>query len=165
MGLRERRLVAKDKQADNLAGQKFLLALALWKIRQFLADQPAFDARTGQVERSLRLRTDCSLMCSGVAYRTQSNGGAYSPDVPVTLDDLVRIDAKENRVDVLPLADPPNFVPLLKSITEQDALEINVRYVPTAPKPSGPEGASKPSGPAETPAADVEEDEDADTDE
>ncbi len=164
MGLRERRLVAEDTKA-NSAAQKFLLALALWKIRQFLADQPAFDARTGQVERSLRLRTDCSLMCSGVAYRTQSNGGAYGPNVPVTLDDLVRIDAKENRVDVLPLFDPPDFVPLLKSITDQDALEINVQYVPAAPKPSGPQDASKPSGPDQTPAADLDEDEDADTDE
>ena len=164
MGLRERRLVAEDTKA-NSAAQKFLLALALWKIRQFLADQPAFDARTGQVERSLRLRSDCSLMCSGVAYRTQSNGGAYGPDVPVTLDELVRIDAKENRVDVLPLFDPPDFVPLLKSITDQDALEINVQYVPAAPKPSGPQDASKPSGPDHTPAADLDEDEDADTDE
>lgn len=164
MGLRERRLVAEDTKA-NSAPQKFLLALALWKIRQFLADQPAFDARTGQVERSLRLRSDCSLMCSGVAYRTQSNGGAYGPDVPVTLDDLVRIDAKENRVDVLPLFDPPAFLPLLKSITHQDALEINVQYVPAAPKPSGPQDASKPSGPDQTPAADLDEDEDADTDE
>lgn len=164
LGLRERRLVAEDTKA-NSAAQKFLLALALWKIRQFLADQPAFDARTGQVERSLRLRSDCSLMCSGVAYRTQSNGGAYGPDVPVTLDELVRIDAKENRVDVLPLFDPPDFVPLLKSITDQDALEINVQYVPAAPKPSGPQDASKPSGPDQTPAADLDEDEDADTDE
>jgi CRISPR-associated protein Csb1 len=155
MGLRERRLVAEDAEA-NSAAQKFLLALALWKIRQFLSDQPAFDARTGQVERSLRLRSDCSLMCSGVAYRTQSNGGAYDPDVPVTLDELVRIDAKENRVDVLPLCDPPDFVRLLKSVTGQDALEINVQYVPTAPKPSGP---------GQTPAADIDEDEDADMDE
>lgn len=162
MGLRERRLVAEDTKA-NSAAQKFLLALALWKIRQFLADQPAFDARTGQVERSLRLRSDCSLMCSGVAYRTQSNGGAYGPDVPVTLDELVRIDAKENRVDVLPLFDPPDFVPLLKSITDQNALEINVQYVPAAPKPSGPQDASKPSDRDQTPAADL--DEDADTDE
>lgn len=153
MGLRERRLVAEDTKA-NSAAQKFLLALALWKIRQFLADQPAFDARTGQVERSLRLRSDCSLMCSGVSYRTQSNGGAYGPDVPVRLDDLVRIDAKENRVDVLPLFDPPDFVPLLKSITDQNALEINVQYVPAAPKPSGPD---------KTPAAGLDEDEDADT--
>lgn len=164
MGLRERRLVAEDTKA-NSAAQKFLLALALWKIRQFLADQPAFDARTGQVERSLRLRSDCSLMCSGVAYRTQSNGGAYGPDVPVTLDELVRIDAKENRVDVLPLFDPPDFVPLLKSITDQNALEINVQYVPASPKPSGPQDASKPSDPDQTPAADLDEDEDADTDE
>jgi CRISPR-associated protein Csb1 len=165
MGLRERRLVAEEAQAGNLAAQKFLLALALWKIRQFLADQPAFDARTGQVERSLRLRSDCSLMCSGVAYRTQSNGGAYGPDVPVTLDEFVRIDAKENRVDVLPLFDPPDFVPLLKSVTDQDALEINVQYVPAAPKPSRPQDASKPSGPDQTPGADLDEDEDADTDE
>lgn len=164
LGLRERRLVAEDTKG-NSAAQKFLLALALWKIRQFLADQPAFDARTGQVERSLRLRSDCSLMCSGVAYRTQSNGGAYGPDVPVTLDEFVRIDAKESRVDVLPLFDPPDFVPLLKSVTEQDALEINVQYVPTAPKPSGPQDASKPSSPDQTPAADLDEDEDADTDE
>jgi len=164
LGLRERRLVAEDAKA-NSAAQKFLLALALWKIRQFLADQPAFDARTGQVERSLRLRSDCSLMCSGVAYRTQSNGGAYGPDVPVTLDELVRIDKKENRVDVLPLVDPPDFVRLLKSVTDQDALEINVQYVPAAPKPSGSQDASKPSGPDQTPAADLDEDEDADTDE
>jgi CRISPR-associated protein Csb1 len=164
MGLRERRLVAEDTKA-NSAAQKFLLALALWKIRQFLADQPAFDARTGQVERSLRLRSDCSLMCSGVAYRTQSNGGAYGPDVPVTLHELVRIDAKENGPDVLPLFDPPDFVPLLRSVTDQDALEINVQYVPAAPKPSGPQDASKPSGPDHPPAADLDEDEDVDTDE
>ncbi len=164
MGLRERRLVAEDAKA-NSAAQKFLLALALWKIRQFLADQPAFDARTGQVERSLRLRSDCSLMCSGVAYRTQSNGGAYGPDVPVPLDELVRIDEKENRVDVLPLVDPPDFVPLLKSVTDQDALEINVQYLPTAPKPSGPQDVSTPSGPDQTLASDLDEDEDADRDE
>jgi len=54
---------------------------------------------------------------------------------------------------------------LLKSVTDQDALEINVQYVPAAPKPSGPQDASKPSGPDQTPAADLDEDEDADTDE
>ncbi len=164
LGLRERRLVAGDTKA-NSAAQKFLLALALWKIRQFLADQPAFDARTGQVERSLRLRSDCSLMCSGVAYRTQSNGGAYSSDCRVTLDEFVRIDAKENRVDVLPLFDPPDFVPLVESFTGQDALEIEVRYVPAAPKPSDAQDASKPSGSDQALAAERDADGEADTEE
>jgi hypothetical protein len=145
LGLRERWLVgaqpetpqeepAKKKQreaalAQNGKAQKFLLALALWKIRQFLADQPSFDARTGQVERSLRLRSDCGLKLIDqtegqhhpLQYRAQSNGAAFDSPVELALTQLVT--AKQG-----PLEEPPDFKPLVKDITGTDDIEIQVTW-------------------------------------
>lgn len=165
LGLRERRLVGGEAGTDdggrnrNREAQKFLLALALWKVRQFLADQPAFDARTGQVERSLRLRSDCALRCSRIVYRTQSNGGAFNEDQPVTIDELVSVEKEENGTRVQPLAALPVFGPLVKAITGQDGLEIKVTYNPkAAPSPNEVAASS-------TPDVDDDDNEENDTDE
>lgn len=165
LGLRERWLVGerpelptaqddgqrKQKRADalaqNAAAQKFLLALALWKIRQFLADQPSFDARTGQVERSLRLRSDCALRYSSVTRRTQSNGAAFSDQKVTEIDSLVKIENDE----VKPLVDPPDFGPLLKAIADELGLDINVTYAPSA--------APKSAAATETPEGEGQDDE------
>lgn len=171
LGLRERWLVGErpepptaqdDDQkkqelagalAQNVAAQKFLLALALWKIRQFLADQPSFDARTGQVERSLRLRSDCALRYSSVTHRTQSKGAAFSDQKITEIDSLVKIEDDE----VKPLVDPPDFGPLLKAVADQLGLDIKVTYAPsTAPKSTVP---------AETPEGEGQDDENEDADE
>lgn len=185
LGLRERWLVSEKTEpptdqdddekkkkraaslAQNASAQKFLLALALWKIRQFLADQPAFDARTGQVERSLRLRSDCALKLVDkidpehseatakfpLQYRNQSQGASFGAAVELTLNELVKI---ENDA-IKPLVDPPDFKPLLKAIAGQEALDIKVKYAPGAvPKPTESAGA-----PASE-SLDENEDEDAD---
>ena len=170
LGLRERWLVEKPEPptdqdddekkkkreeafAQNAAAQKFLLSLALWKIRQFLADQPSFDARTGQVERSLRLRSDCALRYSGVAYRTQSNGAAFSDQQDLEIDTLVKIEDDVVR----PLVEPPDFKPLLKAIAGQEDLDIKVKYAPSA--------APKATASAATAAPEVQDDENEDGDE
>ena len=171
LGLRERWLVGerpepptaqdddqkKQEQAaalaQNAAAQKFLLALALWKIRQFLADQPSFDARTGQVERSLRLRSDCALRYSSVTRRTQSKGAAFSDQKVTEIDSLVKIENDE----VKPLVDPPDFEPLLKAVADQLCLDIKVTYAPSA--------APKSTTPVETPEGDGQDDESEDEDE
>lgn len=161
LGLRERWLVGekpepptdkdddekKKKRTDGLAqnvnAQKFLLALALWKIRQFLADQPAYDARTGQVERSLRLRSDCALRYSKITYRTQSNGAAFGDSQSLEIDALVKIESAA----VKPLVDPPDFKPLLKAIAGREDLDIKVTYErSSAPKATESAGTPTPDG-------------------
>jgi len=148
----EKKKQREDALAENENARKFLLALALWKIRQFLADQPAFDARTGQVERSLRLRSDCGLKLADekkehehhpLQYRTQSGGAAFDPPVKLVLNRLVKVSEEI----VQPLADPPDFKPLVKGITAADALKIQVTW-------AKPVSESKESS---TPAADDEE--------
>lgn len=177
LGLRERWLVGNkpeplnEKEApdekkqqreeafeQNKNAQRFLLALALWKIRQFLADQPSFDARTGQVERSLRLRSDCGLKLIDrregqhhpLQYRTQSNGAAFDPPVDLALSQLVTVAQGQVR----PLEEPPDFKPLVKDIAGTDDIEIEVVWG----KPP-----TEPEGPAST-AADEGDDEEADGD-
>jgi len=173
LGLRERWLVGEkpepptdkdddekkkkrtDALAQNVNAQKFLLALALWKIRQFLADQPAFDARTGQVERSLRLRSDCALRYSKITYRTQSNGAAFSDPQSLEIDALVKIESDA----VKPLVDPPDFKPLLKAIAGREDLDIKVTYERSS-APKATESAGTP-----TPEGDDGENDDEDADE
>lgn len=156
LGLRTRRLAkmtdSDGSGSDNSNAQRFLLALALWKIRQFLADQPTFDARTGQTERSLRLRSDCALRRSKVNYRTQSNGGDFSCERPIDINQLVQIT--DDQVDLL--APPPEFHSLVEGIVGAKQLDIKVTYG-KAPKPE--ESASPDEG------ADTGEDEDDDTEE
>jgi CRISPR-associated protein Csb1 len=161
LGLRERWLVGEkpepptdkdddekkrkrtDALAQNVNAQKFLLALALWKIRQFLADQPAYDARTGQVERSLRLRSDCALRYSKITYRTQSNGAAFGDSQSLEIDALVKIESAA----VKPLVDPPDFKPLLKAIAGREDLDIKVTYErSSAPKATESAGTPTPDG-------------------
>lgn len=170
LGLRERWLVKKPqtpkggedadrkdssdrlRKADeeNREAQKFLLALALWKIRQFLADQPAFDARTGQVDRSLRLRSDCALTLIGkqqgqgtsaqekwpLRYRTQSSGASFGTAVELSLSDLVKVEEEE----VKALVDPPDFGPLLEDIVGRANLQTTVTWAapPKAEEPPPP---------------------------
>jgi CRISPR-associated protein Csb1 len=164
LGLRERQLIStsdedasKDQGTSQDDSVKFLLALALWKIRQFLADQPAFDARTGQVERSLRLRSDCALRCTKVVYRTQSNGGSFDNEQPIAFNELVKIEKEESK----PLVNPPDFKPLLKAVTGQESLEINVRYPPTS-RPTTEGSQTSPSAQSPDDAGGEGNDSDAD---
>ncbi|HTW30413.1 MAG TPA: type I-U CRISPR-associated RAMP protein Csb1/Cas7u, partial [Candidatus Sulfotelmatobacter sp.] len=126
LGLRTRRLVktADGDSSDNTRAQKFLLALALWKIRQFLADQPAFDPRTGQTERSLRLRSDCALKRSKVVYRAQSGGGDFACAKSIEIDQL----AKDEKDTVDPLAPIPEFGPLVDAVVGTKQLDLRVTY-------------------------------------
>ncbi len=123
LGLREKSLAAEN----NDGAQKFLLGLALWKIRQFLADQPAFDARTGQSERALRLRSDCALKLKykeqkpELSYQTQSGGADFGDAEDLTLDQLV---GEKNAL----LVSPPKFGPLLQATVGKTDLNIAVTY-------------------------------------
>jgi len=150
-----------DALAQNKKAQKFLLALALWKIRQFLADQPSFDARTGQVERSLRLRSDCGLKLIDPAegqqhhplqYRTQSNGAAFDSAVELKLTQLVKIEQEQ----VQTLEEPPDFKPLVKDIAGTDDIEIEVTWGKPATE------SKEPVSPAPGDGDDDEVDEDND---
>jgi CRISPR-associated protein Csb1 len=167
LGLRARRLVSNGGESAtgdaNVAAQKFLLALALWKIRQFLADQSAFDPRTGQTDRALRLRSDCALKLRymktkedqgktwTLRYRTQSNGAQFDEPVALTLANLVKVSDDSAQ----PLAAVPDFKPFLKDVIGKDGLEIRVTY--TAP-PAKPKGAT-PKESTET-ESDVENEDD-----
>lgn len=149
LGLRARRLVSNGGESAtgdaNVAAQKFLLALALWKIRQFLADQLAFDPRTGQTDRALRLRSDCALKLRyietkedqgkawNLRYRTQSNGAQFDEPVALTLANLVKV----NDDSAQPLAAVPDFKPFLKDVIGKDGLEIRVTYAAPPAKPKG----------------------------
>lgn len=141
----EKKKRLEDAVAQNKKPQRFLLALALWKIRQFLADQPSFDARTGQVERSLRLRSDCGLRLIDrregqephpLQYRTQSSGGAFDSPRELTLDQLVNIEQGQVRL----LERPPEFKPLVREIANTDDIEIEVTWgkPPTESKEPAP---------------------------
>lgn len=44
------------------AQKQFLLGLALWKIRAFLANRPSIDPRSRWTGPSLRLRADCYFL-------------------------------------------------------------------------------------------------------
>lgn len=159
-----------EAENKNREAQKFLLALALWKVRQFLADQPAFDARTGQVERSLRLRSDCALKLidksgkqeglakpaqgnSPLQYRTQSNGASFDTAVELALDDLVKV---EDGI-VTTLVAPPEFGSLLRDIVGAENLDMKVKWT-AAPK------AEEPPPPSASEDAD-DDNEETDTDE
>lgn len=141
----------EDALAQNERAQRFLLALALWKVRQFLADQPSFDARTGQVERSLRLRSDCGLKLIDrkegqqhhpLQYRTQSNGAAFDQPVELALTQLVTVEQGQ----VLPLQEPPDFKPLVKDITGTDDIEIEVTWGKPATESKEPTSAATDDG-------------------
>lgn len=125
----------------NVAARRFLLALALWKIRQFLADQPAFDARTGQTERALRLRSDCALKRTCIVYRTQSDGAAFSADRPIEIGQLVKSKNTDGSSEIHPLSDPPEFKALVRETIGKDELKIKVKY--TAPPSKPKEEAAK----------------------
>lgn len=129
----EKKKQREDALAQNAKAQSFLLALALWKIRQFLADQPSFDARTGQVDRALRLRSDCGLKLMDpnngqqrhpLQYRTQSNGATFDEAVELTPTQLVKVEQGQ----VGPLVKPPDFKPLVKTIAGTEDIEIQVTW-------------------------------------
>jgi hypothetical protein len=76
-------------------------------------------------------------------YRIQSNGSAFSDDQPLAVDDLVKVE--NNTIQAL--VPPPDFKPLLRDITGQESLEIEVKYAPTvASKPQEPPTAPRPDG-------------------
>jgi hypothetical protein len=147
----ERKKQREDALAQNEKAQRFLLALALWKIRQFLADQPSFDARTGQVERSLRLRSDCGLKLIDpregqqhhpLQYRTQSNGAAFDPPVELALTQLVTVAQGQVR----PLEEPPDFKPLVEDVAGTDNIEIEVTWGKAATESNEPASAATDDG-------------------
>lgn len=151
----------EDTLAQNKKAQKFLLALALWKIRQFLADQPSFDARTGQAERALRLRSDCGLKLIDktegqqhrpLQYRTQSNGAAFGSAVELALSQLVTVEQG-------PLEEPPDFKPLVKDITGSDDIEIEVTWEKPATDSKEPASAATGDGDGEEADGDDDGDE------
>lgn len=55
--------------------RKFLLGLALWKVGAFLANKPSFDPRSRQTGPSLRLRTDCYLRSTAIAWAAIPSAG------------------------------------------------------------------------------------------
>lgn len=80
--------------------QKFLLALALWKIGAFLLNKAAFDARSRQTGPSLRLRADCYLSCGEgrVTWSetvTDSKPKAIDPKELINAMPMERPDFKE----------------------------------------------------------------------
>ena len=128
--LRERPLVptsGKDSAANgsgNQESQRFLLALALWKIHRFLTNGPAFDARTGDTMGSLRLRADCSLSVGSVNWSGSKHGAAFGERSLLDLNSLV--GPCENDECTGLLVDPPDFAVLLKPFDLE--LETTVTY-------------------------------------
>ena len=118
LALRERPLVPApggNSAADgsgNRESQRFLLALALWKIHRFLTNAPAFDARTGDTMGSLRLRADCSLSVGSVNWSGSKHGAAFGEHSPLDLNKLVK--SRENDECAGLLAGPPDFTVHLK---------------------------------------------------
>ena len=108
----------------DAAAQRFLLALALWKIHRFLTSAPSFDARTGDTNGALRLRTDCSLTTGQVFWRGSKHGAAFSGGDPLHLDDLVT-QPKDDGPSGL-LAEPPDFRTLLEPL--ELGLDTTVTY-------------------------------------
>ena len=119
LALREKSLVAAchgEGAADSSANeeaQRFLLALALWKIHMFLTNAPSFDARTGDTMGALRLRADCSLAVGKgqVSWCGSKHGAVFGNAMPLELNSLVR--SSENGGLSGLLADPPVFNQLL----------------------------------------------------
>ena len=130
LALRERPLVPAsggDSAADgsgNRESQRFLLALALWKIHRFLTNAPAFDARTGDTMGSLRLRADCSLSVDSVNWSGSKHGAAFGEHSPLDLNKLVK--PRENDECAGLLADPPDFAVHLRPFGLE--LETTVTY-------------------------------------
>ncbi len=73
-------LALDDNEGTNETKQRFLLALALWKIGAFLANRPSFDPRSRQTSPSLRLRADCYLRCGAVKWAGDSGDGGMTPE-------------------------------------------------------------------------------------
>lgn len=119
LAIRERSLVrapdgdGADDGSSNRAAQRFLLALALWKIHRFLTNGPAFDARTGDTMGSLRLRADCSLATAsgGVTWSGSKQGAPFGEEHALDPKDLVKPSQNDEPTDLL--ADPPKFDELL----------------------------------------------------
>ena len=119
LALRERSLVpasdgngAAADGSRNQAAQRFLLALALWKIQRFITNGPAFDARTGDTMGALRLRADCSLAVGRVSWAGSRQGAPFGESRPLDPAKLVKPLRKDGRGGLL--AEPPSFEELLK---------------------------------------------------
>ena len=120
LALRERSLVPAidedraDDGSKNQAAQRFLVALALWKIHRFLTNGPAFDARTGDTMGALRLRADCSLATAsgGVTWSGSKQGTPFGEEYLLDPKDLVKPSQSDEPPGLL--ADPPEFDELLK---------------------------------------------------
>ena len=118
LALREKSLVAANSGEDaaeasrNERAQRFLLALALWKIHRFLTNAPSFDPRTGDTMGALRLRTDCSLAVGDVSWSGSRNGTAFGDAKRLDLDGLVERTGNGGPAGLL--ADPPDFVNILE---------------------------------------------------
>ncbi len=130
LALRERSLVAapdeagSDDGSGNCAAQRFLLALALWKIHRFLTNGPAFDARTGDTMGALRLRADCSLAVGSVSWSGSKQGAPFGDNSPLDLERLVTPPCDGGLTGLL--SDPPIFEELLKEL--ELGLETTVTY-------------------------------------
>lgn len=123
--LRERSLVAADDD-ENRNAQRFLLALALWKIHRFITNGPAFDARTGDTMGALRLRADCSLAVSKVKWSGSKRGVAFDQGRELDTERLVK-PSKEDEAPGLLVA-PPSFEQLLKADPFNLGLDTTVSY-------------------------------------
>lgn len=108
------RLMGEKKRPNGraTAAQRFLLALALWKIHRFLTNGPAFDARTGDTMGALRLRADCSLALGRVSWAGSKQGAPFGENEPLDPGRLVNLAATTEPVGLL--AAPPRFESLLK---------------------------------------------------
>lgn len=130
LALRERSLVPMSDGEDtadsfgNRSAQRFLLALALWKIHRFLTNGPAFDARTGDTMGALRLRADCSLAVGPVSWSGSKQGAPFGENNPLDPRRLVNSPRNDGHTDLL--ADPPSFGELLTPFDL--GLETTVTY-------------------------------------
>jgi CRISPR-associated protein Csb1 len=118
LALRERSLVPVSAEEDvatdsrNKQAQRFLLALALWKMHRFLTNGPAYDARTGDTMGALRLRADCSLAVGPVSWSGSTQGAAFGDKHP--LDPGKLVNTSQNGGPTGLLVGPPGFEALLK---------------------------------------------------
>lgn len=130
LALRERSLCANAKGDDDPAGsenaRRFLLAFALWKIQRFLTDAPAFDARTGDVSGALRLRADCTLRRTSLAWKGAKNGVGFGATQPLDVERLV--GKSDGSAPPSLLSAPPDFSSLLSSALDLKKIDIEVRY-------------------------------------
>lgn len=136
--------------------RRSLLALALWKVGAFLANRPAFDARSRQTLPALHLRADCHLKCgkvnwTGAGGSTQRNGDKGGEEPPVDSDvspqDL--LEAAKSKIDQWPKLEDEQLTNLFKeehgAESDKKRPVVAVKYSRTQTQTTSPTTSDRPA--------------------